>query len=45
VPIGDNDDLVDSTSQALMHFRKGGFVTIDSDEEDEPIYRRKLEYY
>jgi predicted phage terminase large subunit-like protein len=44
-PNGDNDDLVDSTSQALMQFRKGGFVTIDSDEEDEPIYRRKLEYY
>ena len=45
-PNGDHDDLVDSSSQALLRFRQGGFITIDSDEEDEPIYhRRKLEYY
>jgi predicted phage terminase large subunit-like protein len=44
-PNGDHDDLVDSSSQALMQFRKGGFVSIDTDEEDEPIYRRRLEYY
>ena len=45
-PNGDHDDLVDSSSQALLRFRQGGFISIDSDEEDEPIYyRRKLEYY
>jgi predicted phage terminase large subunit-like protein len=44
-PNGDNDDLVDSTSQALMRFRQGGFIQIASDEEDEPIFRRKYEYY
>jgi phage terminase large subunit-like protein len=44
-PNGDHDDLVDSSSQALLRFRQGGFITIDSDEPDEPSYRRKLEYY
>jgi len=44
-PNGDHDDLVDSSSQALMRFRQGGFITIASDEEDYPIYRRKMEYY
>ena len=44
-PNGDHDDLVDSSSQALMQFRKGGFVSIDTDEADEPIYRRRVEYY
>lgn len=45
-PNGDHDDLVDSSSQALMRFRQGGFISIDSDEEDEPFYhRRKPEYY
>ena len=45
-PNGDHDDLVDSSSQALMRFRLGGFISIDSDEEDEPTYhRRKVEYY
>ena len=45
-PNGDHDDLVDSSSQALMRFRLGGFITIDTDEKDEPIYhRRKVAYY
>jgi predicted phage terminase large subunit-like protein len=45
-PNGDHDDLVDSSSQALMRFRLGGFISIDSDEKDEPIYhRRKVAYY
>jgi len=45
-PNGDHDDLVDSSSQALMRFRQGGFISVDSDEPDEPIYhRRKVEYY
>jgi len=44
-PNGDHDDLVDSSSQALMRFRQGGFIVIASDEKDEPISRRKREYY
>ena len=35
-PSGEHDDLVDSMSQALLRFRRGGFVTLDSDEPDEP---------
>ena len=35
-PNGDNDDMVDSTTQALMRFRAGNFISLYSDEEDEP---------
>ena len=35
-PNGDNDDMVDSTTQALMRFRAGNFVALYSDEKDEP---------
>ena len=44
-PNGEHDDLVDSTTQALMRFRQGGFLSLASDYEDEPIYRRKRVYY
>lgn len=45
-PSGEHDDLVDSTSQAIMRFRRGGFIRLDSDEPDEiPEFRRKREYY
>ena len=44
-PNGDHDDLCDSTSQALIRFRQGGFVQIASDYEDEPTHRRRAEYY
>jgi predicted phage terminase large subunit-like protein len=47
-PNGDHDDLVDSTSQALLRFRQGGFIRIESDEEEEQVYfrsRRKERYY
>jgi predicted phage terminase large subunit-like protein len=44
-PNSDHDDLVDSSTQALIRFRKGGFISLPSDEEDEPIYRRKAAYY
>jgi predicted phage terminase large subunit-like protein len=44
-PNGDHDDLVDSSSQALIRFRHGGFIQIASDEEDEPLYKRKASYY
>jgi len=47
-PSGEHDDLVDSTSQAIIRFRKGGFIRLDSDEEDEVIYfksNRRKSYY
>ena len=45
-PNSDHDDLVDSTTQALLRFRKGGFIHLPSDEPDEPRkFRRKVAYY
>ena len=44
-PNSEHDDLVDSTTQALIRFRKGGFIRLDSDEEDGPSYRRRAAYY
>jgi predicted phage terminase large subunit-like protein len=45
-PSGEHDDLVDSMSQALMRYRRGGFIRLGSDEEDEPReFRRKVPYY
>jgi predicted phage terminase large subunit-like protein len=47
-PNGDHDDLVDSTSQALLRFRHGGLVSMPSDEPDEPVQfrgRRSERYY
>jgi predicted phage terminase large subunit-like protein len=34
-PFMSHDDLVDSTTMALMRFRQGGFIRLPSDEEDE----------
>lgn len=45
-PNGEHDDLVDSTSQALLRFRQGGFIRLQSDEPDEvPVFKRKVAYY
>ena len=45
-PSGEHDDLVDSMSQALLRYRRGGFIQLASDEEDEPRqFRRKEPYY
>ena len=45
-PNSDHDDLVDSSTQALIRFRKGGFLRLQTDEEDEPkSFRRKGSYY
>jgi predicted phage terminase large subunit-like protein len=46
-PNGDADDLVDSTVQAMIRFRAGGFIRTANDEveDDEPrTYRRKRMY-
>lgn len=44
-PNAPHDDLVDSTTQALIRFRSGGFIRLDSDEQDEPKYFRRREAY
>jgi predicted phage terminase large subunit-like protein len=44
-PSGEHDDYVDTTSLALMRFRKGGFIRTLLDEEEEPVLRRKASYY
>jgi predicted phage terminase large subunit-like protein len=45
-PVGENDDFVDTTTQALLRFRQGGFITLDTDEKDDKFYRpRKAAYY
>ena len=44
-PAGEHDDYVDSGTQALLRYRRGGFVSLPSDAQDEPMYRRKVEYY
>jgi len=45
-PAGEHDDLVDSTTQALLRFRQGGWIrSVMDDWDDEPIYKRPVEYY
>ena len=45
-PNGEHDDLTDSAVQALIRFRQGGFIRLQSDEADEPVnFRRKRIYY
>jgi predicted phage terminase large subunit-like protein len=47
-PVGEHDDFVDTTTQALLRFRQGGFISLDSDEKDDEYlykYRKKAAYY
>ena len=44
-PYGDHDDLVDSTTQAVMRFRQGGFIDHPEDFEDEPLPQQERTYY
>tara|TARA_E500000305_G_scaffold1562_1_gene1524 strand:+ start:1739 stop:3202 length:1464 start_codon:yes stop_codon:yes gene_type:complete len=44
-PNGDYDDFCDSMTLALMRFRQGGFISLNGENEEENIYRRKREYY
>ena len=45
-PNMEHDDLVDSSTQALLRFRQGGFIPLDSDEEEEPLEHNKVaDYY
>ena len=44
-PNAAHDDLVDSSTQALIRFRQGGFLRLNTDEEEDQVYRRKVAYY
>ena len=44
-PFGDNDDLVDSMTQAVMRFRQGGLIKHPEDYLEEKKEPRKTEYY
>ena len=44
-PNMEHDDLVDSTTQALLRFRQGGFIPLYSDEEDEPLENNRTANY
>jgi len=45
-PSGEYDDLVDSTTQALIRFRQGGFLNLRSDDNsNEQVVHRRIAYY
>lgn len=47
-PVGEHDDYVDTTTQALLRYRQGGFISLDSDDKDDNILyraRRQAAYY
>ena len=44
-PNSEHDDLVDSSTQALLRFRQGGFIPLSSDEEEEPLEHNKTANY
>ena len=40
-----HDDLVDSSTQALLRYRQGGFISVHSDEEDQPLEHNRIANY
>ena len=44
-PYGDHDDLVDSTTQAIMRFRQGGLISHPEDYVDEIKEQKQRVYY
>jgi len=44
-PFGENDDLVDSMTQALMRYRQGGFIETSSDYKDEAKIHKEYKFY
>ena len=45
-PVGEHDDYVDTVSQALLRYRQGGFISLDSDEREDKQFRaRRAAYY
>jgi phage terminase large subunit-like protein len=43
-PNGDHDDLVDSTTQAVLRYREGNFISAQHDYAEEPQPRLPMEY-
>jgi hypothetical protein len=43
-PVGEHDDFVDTTTQALLRFRQGNFISLDSDMQDEPKLFRSVRH-
>ena len=46
-PFGEHDDFCDSATMALMRFRQGGFLSLESDYKDEAQFlnRGRVVYY
>ena len=44
-PAGEHDDYVDSTSQALLRFRQGGWIRTDMDEDEVASMKTVRDYY
>jgi predicted phage terminase large subunit-like protein len=45
-PNAAHDDLADTAVMAITRFRQGGFIRLESDEQDEPAqFKRKAAYY
>ena len=44
-PNAEHDDLVDSTVQAMLRFRQGGLLRLQSDEDDDIVISSKRAYY
>jgi len=44
-PMSPHDDMVDCISMALARFRSGGFIRLNSDEQDDVVYPRNAAYY
>jgi len=44
-PYGENDDYVDTVTQALMRFRQSGLIQLRMDYEEEPVNNTKRVFY
>ena len=44
-PFGDHDDFVDSTTQALLRFRQGGYLPLPSDYKEDELPPQARTYY
>jgi len=45
-PVGEHDDFVDTCTQALLRYRQGGFIALDTDEQEDKFFqRRRAAYY
>lgn len=44
-PRGQNDDMLDTAVLAIMRYRKGNYVKLETDVEEEPRERRVVAYY